>query len=48
MPGENHTFTTHVDPVSPPSGPVVPGTWPVGGFGGGAGHCPRVRYAYFV
>ena len=26
MPGENHTFTTHVDPVSPPSGPVVPGT----------------------
>ena len=35
MPGENSSFTTHVDPKSPP---IM--------NGGGAGLCPRVRYAY--
>ena len=45
MPGEDHTFTTHVDPGSPP---CRTGPCPSAGSanGGGAGYCPRVRNAY--
>jgi len=47
MPDENQAFIARVDPASPPE-------WPRHAFariaaeetGGGAGYCPRVRYAY--
>jgi len=46
MPGKNLTFTTRVDPVSPPSTcPCQIAAWEEK-LGGGAGHCPRVRVAY--
>jgi hypothetical protein len=45
MPSEKSVFTTRVEPVSPPQRPG-PGNRPAGWIGGGAGHCPRVHYAY--
>src|SRR3984885_5583800 len=42
MPSEKSVFTTRVEPVSPPQCPA--GTSRK--TGGGAGHCPRVHYAY--
>ena len=39
IPGKNHPFITRVEPDSPPYEPRRE-------FGGGAGNCPRVRYAY--
>jgi hypothetical protein len=44
IPSENRTFTTRVEPVSPPSTWVICTTKD----GGGAGYCPRVHYAYSV
>ena len=41
MPGENYTFTTHVDPGF---APATRAAGPKGG--GGAGYCPRVRNDY--
>ena len=42
MPSEKSVFTTRVEPVSPPQRPAGPSRK----TGGGAGHCPRVHYAY--
>ena len=43
MPGKNYTFTTRVDPKSPPC--AIPTRVKIGG---GAGLRPRVRNAYFA
>jgi hypothetical protein len=48
MPGKNNPFTALVERMSPPGIPLnarQPGKED-DGFGGGAGCCPRVRYAY--
>ena len=55
MPGTENVFTTRVDPISPPpiSSLLPICTKPTFNLntgkldiGGGAGYCPRVRYAY--
>ena len=57
QPGQKYRFSTHVDPGSAPSSPVIItpaitgppapslNVWERGG-GGAAGYCPRVRCAY--
>ena len=52
IPSTNCTFTTHVDPISPPSEThslgAISAIRPRCAFGGGAGYRPRVRNAYFI
>jgi len=52
MPSTNCTFTTHVDPISPPSETHSldhkTTIRPRCAYGGGAGYRPRVRNAYFI
>ena len=45
MPSEKNNLYALVDPVSPPSS-AAGAISAAAGFGGGAGHCPRVRKVY--